>query len=82
MAAVAARAPRIDPLLLNIAAHAQYEGIPRGQLGRRAGDIRCSPVHGLALIYLRLSDTVISVGAVIIPQVVHRRESKATLPEE
>src|SRR5256885_3815540 len=28
-----------DPLLLNIAVHAQYEGIPRAT-GRRAGDIR------------------------------------------
>src|SRR5436309_12123486 len=69
-----------DPLLLNIAVHAQYEGIPRAS-GRRAGDIRMFTRPDMGwLWFIPLSDTVISVGAVI-PQVVHRRESKAT-PEE
>lgn len=69
-----------DPLLLNIAVHAQYEGIPRAS-GRRAGDIRMFTRPDMGWLWLiPLSDTVISVGAVI-PQVVHRRESKAT-PEE
>ena len=69
-----------DPLLLNIAVHAQYEGIPRAS-GRRAGDIRMFTRPDMGwLWFIPLSDTVISVGAVI-PQRVHRRESKAT-PEE
>jgi len=69
-----------DPLLLNIAVHAQYEGIPRAS-GRRAGDIRMYTRPDMGwLWFIPLSDTVISVGAVI-PQVVHRRESRAT-PEE
>jgi len=69
-----------DPVLLNIAVHAQYEGIPRAS-GRRAGDIRMFTRPDMGwLWFIPLSDTVISVGAVI-PQVVHRRESKAT-PEE
>ena len=69
-----------DPLLLNIAVHAQYEGIQRAS-GRRAGDIRMYTRPDMGwLWFIPLSDTVISVGAVI-PQVVHRRESKAT-PEE
>ena len=69
-----------DPLLLNIAIHAQYKGIPRAS-GRRAGDIRMFTRPDMGwLWFIPLSDTVISVGAVI-PQVVHRRESKAT-PEE
>jgi len=62
-----------DPLLLNIAVHAQYEGIPRAS-GRRAGDIRMYTRPDMGwLWFIPLSDTVISVGAVI-PQVVHRRE--------
>jgi flavin-dependent dehydrogenase len=66
--------------LLNIAVHAQYEGIPRAS-GRRAGDIRMFTRPDMGwLWFIPLSETVISVGAVI-PQVVHRRESKAT-PEE
>ena len=69
-----------DPLLLNISVHAQYEGIPR-QSGRRAGDIRMFTRPDMGwLWFIPLSDTVISVGAVI-PQSVHRRESCAT-PEE
>jgi flavin-dependent dehydrogenase len=69
-----------DPLLLNIAVHAQYEGIPRSS-GRRAGDIRMFTRPDMGwLWFIPLSKTVISVGAVI-PQVVHRRESKATAEE-
>ena len=69
-----------DPLLLNIAVHAQYEGIPRAS-GRRAGDIRMFTRPDMGwLWFIPLSDTVISVGAVI-PQRVHRRESKATAEE-
>src|SRR5258705_12945520 len=69
-----------DPLLFNIAVPAQYEGIPRSS-GRRAGDIRMFTRPDMGwLWFIPLSETVISVGAVI-PQVVHRRESKAT-PEE
>ena len=69
-----------DPLLLNIAVHAQYEGIPRAS-GRRAGDIRMFTRPDMGwLWFIPLSDAVISVGAVI-PQVVHRRESRPT-PEE
>src|SRR6267378_2590802 len=69
-----------DPLLRNIAVHAQYEGIPRAT-GRRAGDIRMFTRPGMGwLWFIPLSETVISVGAVI-PQAVHRRKSRAT-PEE
>ena len=69
-----------DPLLLNIAVHAQYEGIPRAS-GRRAGDIRMYTRPDMGwLWFIPLSDTVISVGAVI-PQVVHRRETRATAEE-
>jgi flavin-dependent dehydrogenase len=69
-----------DPLLLNIAVHAQYEGIPSAS-GRRAGDIRMFTRPDMGwLWFIPVSDTVISVGAVI-PQAVHRRESRPT-PEE
>lgn len=69
-----------DSLLLNIAVHAQYEGIPRAS-GRRAGDIRMFTRPDMGwLWFIPLSDTVISVGAVI-PQRVHRRESKPTAEE-
>jgi FADH2-dependent halogenase len=69
-----------DPLLNNIAVHAQFEGIPRAT-GRRAGDIRMFTRLDMGwLWFIPLSETVISVGAVI-PQGVHRRESRPT-PEE
>src|SRR5262245_3068063 len=69
-----------DPLLRNIAVHAQYENIPRLP-GRRAGDIRMYTRPDMGWLWLiPLSETVTSVGAVI-PQAVHRRESRAT-PEE
>jgi flavin-dependent dehydrogenase len=60
--------------------HAHYEGIPRAD-GRRAGDIRMFTRPDMGWLWLiPISDTVISVGAVI-PRTVHRKESKAT-PEE
>jgi FADH2-dependent halogenase len=69
-----------DPLLRNIAVHAQYENVPR-PTGRRAGDIRMFTRPDMGwLWFIPISDTVMSIGAVI-PQAVHRRESKAT-PEE
>lgn len=69
-----------DPMLRNIAVHAQYEGIPRAE-GRRAGDIRMLTRPDMGWIWLiPLSESVTSVGAVI-PQKVHNRESRAT-PEE
>ena len=69
-----------DPVLRNIAVHAQYEGIPRLE-GRRAGDIRMFTRVDMGWIWLiPISQSVTSVGAVI-PQSVHRRESKA-VPED
>jgi FADH2-dependent halogenase len=69
-----------DPLLRNIAVHAQYENVPRLS-GRRGGDIRMFTRPDMGwLWFIPLSDTVTSVGAVI-PQAVHRRESRAS-PEE
>jgi flavin-dependent dehydrogenase len=66
-----------DPVLRNIAVHAQFEDIPR-PIGRRAGDIRMFTRPDMGWLWLiPLTDTVTSVGAVI-PQAVHRRESKAT----
>src|SRR5262245_11873549 len=69
-----------DPLLRNIAVHAQYEGIPRAE-GRRAGDIRMFTRPDMGWLWLiPLSETVTSVGAVI-PKAVHQREGKATHEE-
>lgn len=69
-----------DPVLRNVAVHAQYEGIPRRD-GRRAGDIRMLTRSDMGWIWLiPISETVISVGAVI-PQGVHRLETRPT-PEE
>jgi FADH2-dependent halogenase len=69
-----------DPILHNIAVHAQYEGIPRAE-GRRAGDIRMFTRPDMGwLWFIPLSDTVTSVGAVI-PKAVHQREGKATAGE-
>jgi len=70
----------MDPVLRNVAVHAQYEGIPRTE-GRRAGDIRMLTRGDLGWIWLiPISETVTSVGAVI-PQRIHARETKST-PEE
>jgi flavin-dependent dehydrogenase len=70
----------MDPLLRNIAVHAQFESVPRRE-GRRSGDIQMvtRPDQGW-FWFIPLSDTVTSVGAVI-PQVVHDRASRTT-PEE
>jgi FADH2-dependent halogenase len=69
-----------DPLLRNIAVHAQYEGIPSAE-GRRAGDIRMFTRPDMGWLWLiPLSDTVTSVGAVI-PKAVHQREAKETAEE-
>ncbi len=66
-----------DPLLRNVAVHAQYVGVPRAE-GRRAGDIRMLTRPDMGWLWLiPLSETVMSVGAVI-PKAVHRREAKAT----
>jgi flavin-dependent dehydrogenase len=70
----------VDPLLRNIAVHAQYEGVPRSE-GRRAGDIRMFTRPDMGWIwFIPLSETAMSVGAVI-PQAVHRLHAKPT-PEE
>lgn len=60
----------VDPVLRNIAVHAQFEGVPRRE-GRRAGDIQMvtRPDKGW-FWFIPISDTVTSVGAVI-PKVVH-----------
>src|SRR5260221_6330186 len=72
--------PQADPVLRTVAVHAQYEGIPRRD-GRRAGDIRMLTRSDMGWIWLiPISESVISVGAVI-PQAVHRQESRPT-PEE
>ena len=69
-----------DPLLLNIAVHAQYEGIPRAE-GRRAGDIRVFTRPDMGWLWLiPLSDTVTSVG-IVVPRTVHLREAKPTAEE-
>jgi FADH2-dependent halogenase len=69
-----------DPILRNIAVHAQYEGIPRAA-GRRSGDIRMFTRADMGWLWLiPLSETVISVGAVI-PKAVHQREARATAEE-
>ncbi len=71
---------RKDPVLQNISVHRQYVGIPRSE-GRRAGDIRMvtRPDRGW-FWFIPISDTVISVGAVV-PQVVYNANAKRT-PEE
>jgi flavin-dependent dehydrogenase len=67
----------MDPLLRNIAVHSQFESIPRAT-GRRAGDIRMFTRPDMGwLWFIPLSESVTSVGAVI-PQSVHRVESRAT----
>jgi FADH2-dependent halogenase len=69
-----------DRQLKQVAVHAQYEGIPRPG-GREAGDIRVLTRTDVGWIWLiPLSEAVTSVGAVV-PQALHRRESKATAEE-
>jgi FADH2-dependent halogenase len=69
-----------DAMLQHVSVHAQYEGIPRAE-GRAAGDIRVLTRGDVGWIWLiPISETVTSVGAVV-PQALHRRESKATADE-
>jgi flavin-dependent dehydrogenase len=69
-----------DPMLEQIAVHAQYEGVPRAE-GRPAGDIRVLTRSDVGWIWLiPISETVMSVGAVV-PTALHRQEAKATAEE-
>ena len=69
-----------DPVLQQIAVHAQYEDVPRAE-GRPAGDIRVLTRPDVGWIWLiPISETVMSVGAVV-PTELHRREAKATAEE-
>jgi flavin-dependent dehydrogenase len=74
----------IDPVLRNVAVHAQFEGVPRRE-GRRAGDIQMvtRPDRGW-FWFIPISDTVTSVGAVI-PKAVHdsrpRRDAEVALAD-
>lgn len=66
-----------DRLLRNVAFHAQYEGVPRAD-GRRAGDIRMFTRPDMGwLWFIPLSDTLMSVGAVI-PTATHRHAAQAS----
>lgn len=60
----------IDPILQNIAVHAQFTGVPRDE-GRRGGDIRMvtRPDRGW-FWFIPISDTVMSVG-VVLPKAVY-----------
>jgi flavin-dependent dehydrogenase len=70
----------MDPMLRNIAVHAQYEGIPRRE-GRRSGDIRMLTRADRGWMWLiPLTARVISVGAVI-PQTVYSHASKTSAEE-
>ncbi len=67
-----------DPLLQNIVVHAQYEGVTRAE-GRRAGDIRMLTRPDMGWLWMiPLSNTVMSVGAVILRSV-HRRDAKRSV---
>ena len=69
-----------DPMLQQVAVHAQYEDVPRSE-GRAAGDIRVLTRPDVGWIWLiPISETVTSVGAVV-PKDLHRREGKATAEE-
>jgi flavin-dependent dehydrogenase len=70
----------VDPVLRNVAIHAQFENVPRRE-GRRAGDIQMvtRPDRGW-LWLIPISETVTSVGAVI-PKAVHDSRPR-TSPEE
>jgi len=68
---------QVDPVLRNIAVHAQFEGVPRHE-GRRAGDIQMvtRPDKGW-FWFIPLSEKVMSVGAVI-PRSVHQVKARRT----
>lgn len=70
----------VDPLLRNVAVHAQFEHVPRKE-GRRAGDIQMvtRPDRGW-FWFIPISPTIMSVGAVI-PKAVHDASVQAT-PEQ
>ena len=69
-----------DVMLQHVAVHAQYEGIPRAS-GRPAGDIRVLTRADVGWVWLiPISERLTSVG-VVVPQALHRRESKATAEE-
>jgi flavin-dependent dehydrogenase len=69
-----------DVMLQHVAVHAQYEGVPRAS-GRPAGDIRVLTRADVGWVWLiPISERLTSVGAVV-PQALHRRESKATAEE-
>jgi flavin-dependent dehydrogenase len=69
-----------DVMLQHVSVHAQYEGIPRAS-GRAAGDIRVLTRADVGWVWLiPISERLTSVG-VVVPQAVHRRESRATAEE-
>jgi FADH2-dependent halogenase len=69
-----------DVMLQHVAVHAQYEGIPRAS-GRPAGDIRVLTRADVGWVWLiPISERLTSVG-VVVPQALHRRESRATAEE-
>ena len=70
----------VDPVLRNVAVHAQFEGVPRRE-GRRAGDIQMvtRPDRGW-FWFIPISPVVTSVGAVI-PKAVHAVSGRATAEE-
>lgn len=70
----------VDPILRNVAVHAQFEGVPRKE-GRRSGDIQMvtRPDRGW-FWFIPITPTVMSVGAVI-PKAVHDASVRPT-PEE
>jgi FADH2-dependent halogenase len=70
----------VDPVLRNVAVHAQFEGVPRRE-GRRAGDIQMvtRPDRGW-FWFIPITPTVMSVGAVI-PKAVHAAVGRPTAEE-
>jgi FADH2-dependent halogenase len=70
----------VDPVLRNVAVHAQFEGVPRRE-GRRAGDIQMvtRPDRGW-FWFIPITPTVTSVGAVI-PKAVHAAAGRPTAEE-
>jgi flavin-dependent dehydrogenase len=70
----------VDPVLRNVAVHAQFEGVPRRE-GRRAGDIQMvtRPDRGW-FWFIPISPTIMSVGAVV-PKAVHATAGRPTAEE-
>lgn len=71
---------QVDPILQNIAVHAQFTGVPRAE-GRRGGDIRMvtRPDRGW-FWFIPISDTVMSVG-VVLPKAVYNSAPRTTPAE-